>query len=193
MPQRKKLCFIITWEVLGWVTKTLCTQKETNAFSLWNNNLVYQGILEYDFTQLVRGSNIVNISQLWKSLHQKRFMNRGSLKRSTITSLKVPLENGKRTDLFFFNIYETVHFVQSYLSLKMLLFHKFDHCLNLIHFFWLDKKLRSRQNFFAIFDAYEVSRLNLGIDSKVLRPKHELLFFKSSNVGIFWSNDSFCW
>jgi hypothetical protein len=33
-------------EGLGWVTKTLCTQKEANAFSLWNNNLGYQGILE---------------------------------------------------------------------------------------------------------------------------------------------------
>jgi hypothetical protein len=30
-----------------WVNKTLCTQKEANAFSLWNNNLGYQGILEY--------------------------------------------------------------------------------------------------------------------------------------------------
>jgi hypothetical protein len=30
-----------------WVTKTICTQKEANAFSLWNNNLGYQGILEY--------------------------------------------------------------------------------------------------------------------------------------------------
>jgi hypothetical protein len=29
-----------------WVTKTLCTQNEANAFSLWNNNLGYQGILE---------------------------------------------------------------------------------------------------------------------------------------------------
>jgi hypothetical protein len=46
MPQSKKLCFIITWEGLGWVTKTLCIQKEANAFSLWNNNLGYQGILE---------------------------------------------------------------------------------------------------------------------------------------------------
>jgi hypothetical protein len=27
-----------------WVTKTLCTQNEANAFSLWNNNLGYQGI-----------------------------------------------------------------------------------------------------------------------------------------------------
>jgi hypothetical protein len=32
-----------------WVTKTLCTQKEANAFSLWNNNLGYQGILELSF------------------------------------------------------------------------------------------------------------------------------------------------
>jgi hypothetical protein len=30
----------------GWVTKTLCTPKEANAFSLWNNNLEWQGILE---------------------------------------------------------------------------------------------------------------------------------------------------
>jgi hypothetical protein len=29
-----------------WLTKTLCTQKEANAFSLWNNNLGYQGFLE---------------------------------------------------------------------------------------------------------------------------------------------------
>jgi hypothetical protein len=28
------------------VTKTLCTQNEANAFSLWNNNLGHQGILE---------------------------------------------------------------------------------------------------------------------------------------------------
>jgi hypothetical protein len=34
-------------EGFGWVTKTLCTQKEANAFSPWNNNLGYQGILEY--------------------------------------------------------------------------------------------------------------------------------------------------
>jgi hypothetical protein len=47
MPQSKKLCFIITWEGLGSVTKTLCTQNEANAFSLWNNNLGYQGILEF--------------------------------------------------------------------------------------------------------------------------------------------------
>jgi hypothetical protein len=47
MPQSKKLCFIITREGLGWVTKTLCTQKEANAFSIWNNNLGYQGIVEY--------------------------------------------------------------------------------------------------------------------------------------------------
>jgi hypothetical protein len=33
-------------EGFGWVTKNLCTQKEANAFSLWNNNLGYQGILE---------------------------------------------------------------------------------------------------------------------------------------------------
>jgi hypothetical protein len=45
------LCFIITWEGFGRVTKTLCTQNEANAFSLWNNNLGYQGILEYYFTQ----------------------------------------------------------------------------------------------------------------------------------------------
>jgi hypothetical protein len=32
----------------GWVTKTLCTQKEANAFSLWNNDLRYQGILEFN-------------------------------------------------------------------------------------------------------------------------------------------------
>jgi hypothetical protein len=44
MPQSEK--FFITWEGLGWVTKTLCTQNEANAFSLWNNNLGYQGILE---------------------------------------------------------------------------------------------------------------------------------------------------
>jgi hypothetical protein len=31
---------------LGWVTKTLCTQEDANSFSLWNNNLGYQGILE---------------------------------------------------------------------------------------------------------------------------------------------------
>jgi hypothetical protein len=49
MAQSKKLCFIITGtrEGFGWVTKTLCTQKEANAFSLWNNNFGYQGILEY--------------------------------------------------------------------------------------------------------------------------------------------------
>jgi hypothetical protein len=47
MPQSKKLCFIITWEGLGWVTKTLCTRKEANAYSLWNNNLEFQGILEF--------------------------------------------------------------------------------------------------------------------------------------------------
>jgi hypothetical protein len=35
-----------TREGFGWVTKTLCTQNEANAFSLWNNNLGYQGILE---------------------------------------------------------------------------------------------------------------------------------------------------
>jgi hypothetical protein len=35
-----------TREGLGWVTKTLCTRNEANAFSLWNNNLGYQGILE---------------------------------------------------------------------------------------------------------------------------------------------------
>jgi hypothetical protein len=46
MPQSKKFCFIMTWEGLGLVTKTLCTQKEANAFSLWNNNLGYQDILE---------------------------------------------------------------------------------------------------------------------------------------------------
>jgi hypothetical protein len=46
MPQSKKLCFIITRQGLGWVTKTLCTQKEANAFSIWNNNLGYQGILD---------------------------------------------------------------------------------------------------------------------------------------------------
>jgi hypothetical protein len=46
MPQSKKLRFIITREGLSWVTKTLGTQKEANAFSLWNNNLGYQGILE---------------------------------------------------------------------------------------------------------------------------------------------------
>jgi hypothetical protein len=34
---------------LGWVTKTLCTQKEANAFPPWNNNLRYQGILELRF------------------------------------------------------------------------------------------------------------------------------------------------
>jgi hypothetical protein len=34
-------------EGLGWVTKTLCTQNEANAFSIWNNNLRYQGILEF--------------------------------------------------------------------------------------------------------------------------------------------------
>jgi hypothetical protein len=33
-------------EGFGWVTKTLCTQNEANAFSLWNTNLGYQGILE---------------------------------------------------------------------------------------------------------------------------------------------------
>jgi hypothetical protein len=38
MPQSKKLT--------QKVTKTLCTQNEANAFSLWNNNLGYQGILE---------------------------------------------------------------------------------------------------------------------------------------------------
>jgi hypothetical protein len=32
----------------GWVTKTLSTQNEANAFTLWNNNLGYQGILELD-------------------------------------------------------------------------------------------------------------------------------------------------
>jgi hypothetical protein len=42
MPQSKNVCFIITWEGLGWVTKTLCTL----TLSLWNNNLGYQGILE---------------------------------------------------------------------------------------------------------------------------------------------------
>jgi hypothetical protein len=36
-------------EGFGWVTKTLCTQKVANAFSLWNNNLGYQGILESQF------------------------------------------------------------------------------------------------------------------------------------------------
>jgi hypothetical protein len=36
-------------EGLGWVTKTLCTQKEANAFSLWNTNLGHQGILESFF------------------------------------------------------------------------------------------------------------------------------------------------
>jgi hypothetical protein len=56
MPQSKKLCFyiIITWESLGWVTKTLCIQKEANVFSLWNNNLGYQGILELTSTRWVR-------------------------------------------------------------------------------------------------------------------------------------------
>jgi hypothetical protein len=44
---KAKGCFIITWEGLGWVTKTLCTQREANAISLWNNNLGYRGILEY--------------------------------------------------------------------------------------------------------------------------------------------------
>jgi hypothetical protein len=39
--------YLCAWEGLGWVTKTLCTQNEANAFSLWNNNLGYQGILEY--------------------------------------------------------------------------------------------------------------------------------------------------
>jgi hypothetical protein len=38
---------MLTREGFGWVTKTLCTQKEANAFSLWNNNLGCQGILEY--------------------------------------------------------------------------------------------------------------------------------------------------
>jgi hypothetical protein len=47
MPQSKKLCFIITREGIGWATKTLCTQKEANSFSLWNYNLGYQGILEH--------------------------------------------------------------------------------------------------------------------------------------------------
>jgi hypothetical protein len=38
-------------EGFGWVTKTLCTQKEANAFSHWNDNLGYQGtcILECTF------------------------------------------------------------------------------------------------------------------------------------------------
>jgi hypothetical protein len=36
-------------EGFGWVTKTLCTQKEASAFSLWNNNLGYQGILKCSF------------------------------------------------------------------------------------------------------------------------------------------------
>jgi hypothetical protein len=44
---------LLVWEKnggFGWVTKTLCTQNEANAFSLWNNNLGYQGILEW-YTQ----------------------------------------------------------------------------------------------------------------------------------------------
>jgi hypothetical protein len=36
------LCFIIT-----------CTQKEANEFSLWNNNLGYQGILEFLINELL--------------------------------------------------------------------------------------------------------------------------------------------
>jgi hypothetical protein len=46
----KKIRFV---EGLGWVTKTLCTPKEANEFSLWrvwNNNLGYQGILEFEIS-----------------------------------------------------------------------------------------------------------------------------------------------
>jgi hypothetical protein len=40
-----------------WVTKTLCTPNEANAFSLWNNNLGYQAILEYEIKTAVIGKN----------------------------------------------------------------------------------------------------------------------------------------
>jgi hypothetical protein len=32
--------------------QNLCTQKEANGFSLWNNNLGYQGILEFRSLQV---------------------------------------------------------------------------------------------------------------------------------------------
>jgi hypothetical protein len=76
MPQSKKLCFIITWEGLGWVTKTLCTktlcpQKEANAFSLWNNNLGYQGILEFKIEHQEWGINVRNVINCFKIEHQE--------------------------------------------------------------------------------------------------------------------------
>jgi hypothetical protein len=46
MPQCKKIMFCHYPGGSWWATKTLCTQNEANAFSLWNNNLGYQGILE---------------------------------------------------------------------------------------------------------------------------------------------------
>jgi hypothetical protein len=50
-----------TWEGFGSATKTLCTQKEDNAFSLRNNNLGYQGILEYAIKQIFHFWHIIPI------------------------------------------------------------------------------------------------------------------------------------
>jgi hypothetical protein len=44
MPQAKSYVLSLPGRVL--VSYSFCTQKEANAFSLWNNNLGYQGILE---------------------------------------------------------------------------------------------------------------------------------------------------
>jgi hypothetical protein len=64
MPQSKKLCFVITREGLGWVT-----QKEANAVSLWNNNLGYQGILEFSVcTYIVEVKATALYLDIWDSL-----------------------------------------------------------------------------------------------------------------------------
>jgi hypothetical protein len=57
--QSKKWWFIITWEGLGWVT--LCTQKEANAFSIWSNNLRYQGILGFLIRNVLAASESVQL------------------------------------------------------------------------------------------------------------------------------------
>jgi hypothetical protein len=61
-----------TREGLGCVTKTLCTQNEANAFSLWNNNLGYQGILEFrslGLLKLVRAHYQHNTKLIFNALH----------------------------------------------------------------------------------------------------------------------------